>query len=664
MPKNIKDKRKRQNKISLEPKSVKNKRKRQEKISLEPDATKAETITLIQKQGRRKCPCDICTPSLYEETYSSPLISFIPRETNQYNARVYRVPELKRKEVYDPMQVARRAISSFHLRPKTILNDTQLAAIARFHEYMHEWGHLLDAEDASQCVSTERMISLTKVFSEIFLLSSLKNVTFKWSTSLGSDDYFAECKFPKPGKVIIIMHPTAWDVTAWDAETFEPRKQDRISTVLHEALHGLAGYSADDESCAYSQSLGQDGHGRAWQLVAEKIELSAPFLLGMKVFQERILSRRTIFYTEEGFYWECDGLASSESGPEAKIKEGNSLAPRLDYLVKQWRVKIREEQFVENGKLGTKRTDLGRSIARWTTNLYTKKREVSGRPWSQIIDAFTTRDLTYPNDRLPAVTGIGKALANLTKDTYLGYGGLFMSDIVGGLSWYRDWKHSATSLTVAPLWSWASINGPVTHMYSRTNHVTDVARVTAIGTTTTFASPTHYQVRPSGPLCWIWVCGTHNETVHPATNFSHEFNSLPPKREVKSYPMKTATSSVYRRLYSGAKRARGIQGSGPRQMETDNPLSSTVNLDHFIIDFNEHEVIFDTEVQIPAAGRAFRCIAMVNAGFLKGWARAFPMAMIVEPADGSEEVWKRVGWAFLWADVPDENVEMGEVVVV
>ncbi|KAI1420154.1 HET-domain-containing protein [Xylaria sp. FL1777] len=82
--------------------------------------------------------------------------------------------------------------------------------------------------------------------------------------------------------------------------------------------------------------------------------------------------------------------------------------------------------------------------------------------WIQIIQNYTSRQLSKSTDALPALSGLASEFHRATGDTYLA--GLWKSNIVEGLSWVRtrlESKPMAQALLndLAPSWSWASVLG-------------------------------------------------------------------------------------------------------------------------------------------------------------------------------------------------------------
>lgn len=88
-------------------------------------------------------------------------------------------------------------------------------------------------------------------------------------------------------------------------------------------------------------------------------------------------------------------------------------------------------------------------------------------PWYEMLEDYTTRKLSFASDVLPALAGLAWIVAqrDQTRSHYVA--GLWWEDIGHGLCWTVDGAKSSRRFPyVAPTWSWASVDSPVT--YSRT----------------------------------------------------------------------------------------------------------------------------------------------------------------------------------------------------
>ena len=79
------------------------------------------------------------------------------------------------------------------------------------------------------------------------------------------------------------------------------------------------------------------------------------------------------------------------------------------------------------------------------------------------MELFAERDISFSDDKLPAVSGIAHGMAEFIQDEYLA--GLWRKDIGRGLLWNTRNDNSRTKQLPryrAPSWSWASLDGSIT----------------------------------------------------------------------------------------------------------------------------------------------------------------------------------------------------------
>ncbi|CZR55443.1 uncharacterized protein PAC_05331 [Phialocephala subalpina] len=74
--------------------------------------------------------------------------------------------------------------------------------------------------------------------------------------------------------------------------------------------------------------------------------------------------------------------------------------------------------------------------------------------WRGIVEQYSTKELTYEKDRLPALSGLASRFGKLFNDRYLA--GLWESDIPIALCWQAMSKHTGLNAGphIAPSWSW------------------------------------------------------------------------------------------------------------------------------------------------------------------------------------------------------------------
>ncbi|KAH6864737.1 heterokaryon incompatibility protein-domain-containing protein [Alternaria rosae] len=155
------------------------------------------------------------------------------------------------------------------------------------------------------------------------------------------------------------------------------------------------------------------------------------------VLQEQVLSLRTITFSKDLLIWRCPTLSTNEKYPL-----GIPHAP--DISVDSHRLL----QCIVNGI--TSFMPIEPTFGNYDC-------------WYKIVEEFTSRNLTYEEDRLPAIAGIAKRFGMAVNDSY--HAGLWRHDMILGLLWRK--RGIAVTCTAksggVPSWSWASIKGRVTY---------------------------------------------------------------------------------------------------------------------------------------------------------------------------------------------------------
>lgn len=153
--------------------------------------------------------------------------------------------------------------------------------------------------------------------------------------------------------------------------------------------------------------------------------------------QERYLARRIVYFTERQLYFSCGADYRSENNEPAPW-EGLPL-------------RFSRARFLLDSSTSRSLTTLPR--------IYTS--------WYQIVMDYTSCNLTYNSDKLPAITGLSNELLAANKvrnERFLA--GLWQSDLAYGMLWIvvRSWmiKSVLDKGNEAPSWSWASTVGRVT----------------------------------------------------------------------------------------------------------------------------------------------------------------------------------------------------------
>ncbi|KAF2692124.1 hypothetical protein K458DRAFT_281518, partial [Lentithecium fluviatile CBS 122367] len=75
--------------------------------------------------------------------------------------------------------------------------------------------------------------------------------------------------------------------------------------------------------------------------------------------------------------------------------------------------------------------------------------------WYVLLQDFRQRDITFPSDRLPAISATATELEIQLKMRYRV--GIWLEDAARGVSWVTDGKSTRPSDRQLPSWSWASV---------------------------------------------------------------------------------------------------------------------------------------------------------------------------------------------------------------
>lgn len=155
------------------------------------------------------------------------------------------------------------------------------------------------------------------------------------------------------------------------------------------------------------------------------------------VFQERLLSPRTLHCCKHQFYWECHTLEASEQQPEGPGEERQYMNPLFKSLLSDQLQTYAAQDPTDTGSEGQE-------------------------GWRRIVEEYSRGHLTFPEDKLRALEGV-RAVWQRTHpgDQYLF--GMWRSTILSDLCWLpihdlEKNKQAAPAHPVAPSWSWASVS--------------------------------------------------------------------------------------------------------------------------------------------------------------------------------------------------------------
>jgi hypothetical protein len=145
------------------------------------------------------------------------------------------------------------------------------------------------------------------------------------------------------------------------------------------------------------------------------------------VCQERLLSPRIIHFGEGQLFWECNELKASEGFPGG-IPTRYETSTQRDLL---YSITTQQEQ-----------------------NEYLKV-------WDSIVRRYTAGSLSYPSDKLIAVSALAKQISMTLPATEEYMAGLWKSNLIDQLLWVPAPTAARSRHYRAPSWSWACMDGPI-----------------------------------------------------------------------------------------------------------------------------------------------------------------------------------------------------------
>lgn len=187
--------------------------------------------------------------------------------------------------------------------------------------------------------------------------------------------------------------------------------------------------------------------------------------------QERLLSPRTVHYGRCQMYWECQECLLAEDGAIFTLNcrtVPTLMATKLREITTHPHLLSTADHSNSWDEVDAEDNDsLASRTWSWTWEA----------TWQRLIEGYSARLLTMEDDKLPAIAGLAKSIAERTGDSY--FAGLWKSFLPNQLLWKVDvsepihmcndqkhdkllpppWKAKVVipSTYRAPSWSWAAI---------------------------------------------------------------------------------------------------------------------------------------------------------------------------------------------------------------
>jgi len=202
---------------------------------------------------------------------------------------------------------------------------------------------------------------------------------------------------------------------------------------------------------------------------SRKNDAAYPLFSRAWCFQERLLATRILHYTEQeiafecrtGYQCECDGIWKGND-------EAVSGCMKLAYA----------QILQESRKSGKGDRYLGPTLSS-SCNKETLL-------WFRVLGDYTTKEMTFERDTLPALSGVANRMPTDLMGDYLA--GLWQKDLIYGLLWRSEdgTECSRHRIYIAPSFSWASRSGPITFPPFTSRHQPSASILEANCETATF----------------------------------------------------------------------------------------------------------------------------------------------------------------------------------
>lgn len=198
------------------------------------------------------------------------------------------------------------------------------------------------------------------------------------------------------------------------------------------------------------------GHVRFYSRIDCAEEIRCPVYQRAWCLQERELAKRFVQYTDRGFLWYCAERQVTELEFIGSVSQCNSALPILGRQTRENGLQYRYDH-------GDERNLPYGSVSKDDFSPYAY--------WYGLVTRYMERKITRPTDRLPAIAGLATRIGKIRPTDHYA-GGLWMADMSNGLLWQpRNSSREPPAEPIAPSWSWACLNAPISFKWDKFNKV-------------------------------------------------------------------------------------------------------------------------------------------------------------------------------------------------
>ncbi|KAL1384823.1 heterokaryon incompatibility protein-domain-containing protein [Phyllosticta capitalensis] len=159
------------------------------------------------------------------------------------------------------------------------------------------------------------------------------------------------------------------------------------------------------------------------------------------VFQESLLSPRSLYFSRSGIHWECRGGVACEHSPDFNAHHGESIPLKRNFA------------------------DLHSPPS--TSKVTSTNSDAFAGLWNSIVEGYSVTSLSFNQDRLIAMAGIATSIQKRfeASGTISASFGLWLPTFLDQLLWCNSatFQNASaprpSSLAIAPSWSWVNIGG-------------------------------------------------------------------------------------------------------------------------------------------------------------------------------------------------------------
>ena len=257
----------------------------------------------------------------------------------------------------------------------------------------------------------------------------------------------------------------------------ECHRTDTIKTVFGNALCNISAlsgrsdglfYARTPDTISYDNTILSDGNLHHSYMMNDldlwNAELvHTPLRERAWVLQEEVLAKRTIYFGDRQVLWDCTQFRACETYP---------LLPSTMAQPMQEKTSLEMPHMLEAKRRLLHDNELeGIASAISVARLRPPDPNKFGPSyqgdlpdlWRRFIAHYSMRELTFPTDKLLAISGVARLLSRAMQDRFVA--GLWESYLAEGLLWYIRPTTLVNRPTEyrAPSWSWASCEGYVLH---------------------------------------------------------------------------------------------------------------------------------------------------------------------------------------------------------